>query len=55
VHTGFCWWDSWEDSPRGRPRRRWNSNNNNNNNNKWDWGAWNGLSWFRIVTGGGNL
>ena len=22
---------------------------------KWDVGAWNGSSWFRIVTGGGHL
>ena len=40
--------------PRGRPRRRWEDNI------KMDlqevkWGVWDGLSWFRIGTGGGHL
>ena len=40
--------------PRGRPRRRWEDNI------KMDLqevkcGVWDGLSWFRIGTGGGHL
>jgi len=40
--------------PLGRPRRRWEDNN------KMDlqevgWGAWTGLIWLKIGTGGGLL
>jgi hypothetical protein len=40
--------------PLGRPRRRW-EDNIKLIFKKWDGGAWTGLSWLRIGTGGGLL
>jgi hypothetical protein len=40
--------------PLGRPRRRW-EDNTKWIFKKWDGGAWTGLSWLRIGTGGGLL
>jgi hypothetical protein len=40
--------------PLGRPRRRW-ENNIMIDLQKVGWGVWNGLSWLRIETGGGQL
>jgi hypothetical protein len=40
--------------PLGRPRLRW-EDNIKMIFKKWDGGAWTGLIWFRIGTGGGLL
>jgi hypothetical protein len=40
--------------PLGRPRRRW-EDNIKLIFKKWDGGAWTGLIWLRIGTGGGLL
>jgi hypothetical protein len=40
--------------PLGRPRRRW-EDNINMDLRKWNVGAWTGLSWLRIRTGGGYM
>jgi hypothetical protein len=40
--------------PRGRPRRRWEDNIKIDFQDV-HWGAWTGLSWLRIWTGGGLL
>jgi hypothetical protein len=40
--------------PLGRPRRRWD-NNITMNLQEVGWGAWTGLIWLRIGTGGGIL
>jgi hypothetical protein len=52
VHTGFWWGDLRESHHLGDPSidriiLKWMFK-------KWD-GAWTGLSWLRIVTGGGLL
>jgi hypothetical protein len=41
--------------PLGRPRRRWEDNIKMNLQEVEDVGAWAGLSWLRIETGGGLL
>jgi hypothetical protein len=38
----------------GRPRLRW-EDNIKRDFQMWDVGAWNGLSWLRVGTGGGHL
>jgi hypothetical protein len=54
VHTGFCSGDLSEgdhlENPGvdGRIILKWIFK-------KWDWGAWTGLIWLRIGTGGGLL
>jgi hypothetical protein len=40
--------------PLGRPRHRW-EDNIKMDFKKWDGGAWTGLIWLRIGTGGGLL
>ena len=40
--------------PLGRPRHRW-EDNIKVDLQKWDVGAWTGLGWLRIGTGGGHL
>jgi hypothetical protein len=40
--------------PLGRPRRRW-EDNINMDLQEVGWGAWSGLIWLRIGTGGGML
>jgi len=40
--------------PLGRPRRRW-EDNIKMGPQEVEWGAWTGLIWLRIVTGGGQL
>jgi hypothetical protein len=40
--------------PLGRPRRRW-EDNMKRIFKKWDGGAWSGLIWLRVGTGGGLL
>jgi hypothetical protein len=40
--------------PLGRPRRRWEDNIKMDLQDE-GWGAWTGLSWLRIGTGGGGL
>jgi len=40
--------------PLGRPTRRCEDNNQTDLQEVW-WGAWTGLIWLRIQTGGGHL
>ena len=44
----------WEKTPLGRPRHRRNDNIDMDPQ-KVGWGAWTGLSWLRIGTGGGSF
>jgi hypothetical protein len=54
VHTGFWWWRPEGRRPLGRPRLRW-EDNTKVDLQKVGWGAWTGLIWLRIGTGGGLL
>jgi hypothetical protein len=57
VHIGFTMGKPEGKSPLGRPRRRWDDNIKMDLQ-EMSWrggGAWAGLIWFRIATGGGSL
>jgi hypothetical protein len=54
VYTGFLWGDLRERKPLGRRRRRW-EDNIKMNIQEVGWGAWIGLMWLWIRTGGGLL
>jgi hypothetical protein len=54
VHTGFLVGRPEGRRPLGRPRRRW-EDNIKLNLQEVGWGAWTGLIWLRIRTGGGLL
>jgi hypothetical protein len=50
VHTAFCC-GNLSESPLGRPKRRW-EDNIKMDIQELGCGAWTGLIWFRIGTGG---
>ena len=52
MHTGFLVGKPEVKRPLGRPKRRWEDNIKMDLQ---EWGAWSGLIWLRIGTGGGHV